>query len=538
VLTGLMTTPITRIGRPSPSLYRRWFAIVVLTTAVLIASAAAAAASPVPLRIPQPPDPLNIAAPPVSPNPPLVLNSANWAAADKVPATEVYGAAAPGFYLDQFGMVHLEGAVTQTSNAGTGSQVIGTLGPAARPDRDVFTIVHTFDGTYADLEITIAGTLLVTDPPSPAVTDLRFLSLESIVYPRSDSNQKFPANGPDWGADPADPPAWTQPVAGGPVYLEGIVKPGDFDDGPSPDIIGWLPEPIWPSHVVYTIVNANGGSYADLAIQTDGAIQLINPRPPAVPNNNSVSLEGVSYDLESSAASPIFPNEAAWVASNQVGGNPYDPASPGWYEDDAGIIHLEGAVTQTNANDPISDEIATLPQAAYPSRNVYAIVHTFDGTYADVWIGTNGTISVIGARGPAVTDLSFLSLEGITWEAASPEFFGLDVHGSEAQGATVTMRLRKARTLALVVQVARGHRLLTVGVVHVGRHPAGLSRIAWNLRVDGRLLRAGAYEVSLDALNGRLLSVPAAPGPRRLVVRANGQILIQRPRRIPVRRGT
>lgn len=80
--------------------------------------------------------------------------------------------------------------------------------------------------------------------------------------------------------------------------------------------------------------------------------------------------------------------------------NRYDPASPGWYEDDAGIIHLEGAVTQTDADDPISNEIATLPPAVAPSRNVYTIVHAIDGTYADVWIGTNGTINLIGRACP------------------------------------------------------------------------------------------------------------------------------------------
>jgi hypothetical protein len=88
--------------------------------------------------------------------------------------------------------------------------------------------------------------------------------------------------------------------------------------------------------------------------------------------------------------------------------------------------------------------------------------------------------------------------------------------------------LRKPRVLALVVQVVRKHRLVTLGVVHLGTHPAGRSRIHWNLRVNGRLLPAGrSYDVSLRALNGKLLSVPAPPGDLTLVVRANGRVHVK-----------
>jgi len=98
------------------------------------------------------------------------------------------------------------------------------------------------------------------------------------------------------------------------------------------------------------------------------------------------------------------------------------------------------------------------------------------------------------------------------------------VRRTEAQGAKVTVNLHKPRTLALLVQKVRGHRLLTVGEVHLGTHPAGKSHIHWNLRVNGRLLPAGSYEVSLHALNGKLLSVPAPPGPLTLIVLANGHV--------------
>ena len=55
-----------------------------------------------------------------------------------------------------------------------------------------------------------------------------------------------------------------------------------------------------------------------------------------------------------------------------------------------------------------------------------------------------------------------------------------------------------------------------------------MSNIHWNLKVNGRLLQTGRYEVSLDALNGHLLSVPAPPGPLTLVVLANGHVHVQK----------
>lgn len=43
------------------------------------------------------------------------------------------------------------------------------------------------------------------------------------------------------------------------------------------------------------------------------------------------------------------------------------------------------------------------------------IVPTFDGTYADLVVSTNGDIGVIAPRPPAVQAEAFVSLEGITF---------------------------------------------------------------------------------------------------------------------------
>jgi hypothetical protein len=171
-----------------------------------------------------------------------------------------------------------------------------------------------------------------------------------------------------------------------------------------------------------------------------------------------------------------------------------------------------------------SDIVGCIPDLSeWPSWNVFEIVHTFNGTYADVEIHTDGSIEVIAPRPPAVTGFGFVSLDGITFAAASPKFFGLATRGADRQGTRVTVMLRKPRLLALEVRAVRGNRLVKIGVVDVGRHRAGRSQLHWNLRVNGRPLGPGRYQVTLHALNGNILSVPAPPGPRTLLVLRNGR---------------
>jgi hypothetical protein len=89
-----------------------------------------------------------------------------------------------------------------------------------------------------------------------------------------------------------------------------------------------------------------------------------------------------------------------------------------WYTDGSGIVHLEGALTQTNPNSVNGSNpnlIATLPAEARPPHTVYTIAHTASGTYTDLAITELGEIFVLAPRPPAVTDFSFVSLEGITY---------------------------------------------------------------------------------------------------------------------------
>jgi hypothetical protein len=78
--------------------------------------------------------------------------------------------------------VHLVGAAKQTAAVGSSPKLLGTLPPAARPNRVVYTIVATFNGTYADIAINPNGQIGLIDPRPPAIKDYLFVSLECITY--------------------------------------------------------------------------------------------------------------------------------------------------------------------------------------------------------------------------------------------------------------------------------------------------------------------------------------------------------------------
>ncbi len=480
---------------------RRWSALLLATGALMLAMAGSAAAA----------------------SNPIPVNATNWS------PSAGFGSSSPGWYEDGLGIIHLTGAAKQISVRPPLQIVIGTLPAAARPARDVFTIVHTFSGTYTDLEIETNGTIAVIGPPSPAVEDLSFVSLEGISF---EPANMIPAsaitlNGTNWsprtgfGSDVGAPAAHR---TGGVVRLEGAAKQISPIGGGA-NFLGTVPGNDRPGNgTVYTIAATNDGTYADVAINTSGQIFLIEPRRPALKDYTFISLEGITYAAGNTLPSVagIFTNTGNW---SQFGA--FGSAAPGWFEDTGGFIHLEGGLQRTSTSGPNALLLGTLPIVARPTRTVYTIVHTFSGTYADLAITPAGQLLVIPPRPPAVTDISFVSLEGITFDAASPKHFQLGVRSSETQGATVAATLLKPRALALLVQAVHGHRLITIGLVRLGSQPAGISHIRWNLEVNGQLLTPGRYEVSLHALNGRLLSVPAPPGPLSLVL-ANGHLHVQR----------
>jgi hypothetical protein len=340
---------------------------------------------------------------------PISLNTANWS------ANAGFEASAPGWYQDGYGIVHLQGAAKQVSSAGTNPDVLGTLPVAARPSRNVFTVVHTFNGSFADLAIETNGQIAVIGPRFPAVQDFSFLSLESISYQPANANPvtAIPVNTANWSASAgfgSSGPAWYD--TSGTVHLQGAVAQVS-SSGPNSNLIGTLPAGVSPGYNVFTIVHTFDGTYADIAIGSDGTIRLISPRPPAVQDYTFVSLEGVQFQIGGSfnPNDNIPVNIANWSILAGFGSR-----SPYWYRDNSFIVHLEGAVTQISTTGTNPNLIGTLPADVAPTRAVYTIVHTFNGTYADLAIEPNGQILVIAPRAPAVRDYTFVSLEGITYQ--------------------------------------------------------------------------------------------------------------------------
>jgi hypothetical protein len=501
---------------------------------------------------------------------PIALNSQWWS------GNAGFGTMAPTAYLDDYGLVHLQGAAKQINPPcppfprtcvvhPSDPDLLGTLpggsfatlsGVPIAPQHPVFTIAHTNFGTYADIVIEPNGQIWLIDPRPPAVKDYSFVSLEGISYdpgnnpiPPSTCTQ-IQINGnnwsPDFKYDTKSPAACLYSLPGeipgsGGVHLEGAVTQISTQSSPSgPNVIGTIPDTgsDLPRYNIFTIAHTNFGTYADVEIvgftsANAGEIILISPAFPAVTDYSFVSLEGISYDDNSGGLVGVSPeNNWSYCApstnpcTNPFGAGSFFGRSVGGVEDSAGIVHLGGGIVQTSCCTSPGDAIAQLDPSLAPSWNVFEIVHTLGGTYADVEIQTDGSIRVIPPRSPAITNFGFLSLEGLTYAAASPKFFELGVRDTEHQGGTVTVMLRKPRLLALRVSTTRHHRLITIGVVHLGHHHAGCSKIHWNLRVNGRPLPPGRYQITLSAMNGNILSIPAPPGPRTLVVLRNGQVRV------------
>ena len=334
---------------------------------------------------------------------PITINTTNWT------GSAGFGSRAPAWYTDNSGVIHLQGAVSQISTSGTNPNLIGTLPTAARPAQQVFMPVHTFNGTYAEVVIAPStGDIFLFPPSPPAIEDVSFLSLESISYSTSHPATPIALNTANWEASPCcGTPVWFKDRSGV-VHLQ-----GDADQisgsGTSPDLIGTLPATVAPTHDVYTIVACGGGAYADLAIEPNGQITLIDPRPPAVKNYSAVSLSSIAY-RPAGAGTPIAVNTANWAGNAGFGSRP-----PAWYKDSSGVIHLQGAVRQTSTSGTSPNLIGTLPATVAPTHDVFTIVHTFAGTYADVGITPSGQIDLIDPRPPMVKDYTFASLEGITY---------------------------------------------------------------------------------------------------------------------------
>jgi hypothetical protein len=321
--------------------------------------------------------------------------------------------AVPGFFVDSSLVVHLRGAVWQGPRRGPNPLLIGVLPPEARPDRSVYELVHTFNGTYAGVEIDHFGNIYLIDAHAPAVRDLSFVSLEGVSFQRliSAANVPVPVNDANWSgqsrSDAVAPSAWRD--GSGVVHLQGAVTQTS-SHGPGTDVIGTLPEAFRPSRNVFTIAHSGAGTYVDLFISAlTGQIILTGAQGPAAADGRLVSLEGITFT--DNADLRITVNTADYRGSTV-----FNTFAPSAYVDGSGIVHLVGAIRQMSGTETGPKLVGTVPAVARPSRDVYQIVPTNAGTYAGVVITSAGQIRIIGPRPPMVSDLSFVSLEGITYQ--------------------------------------------------------------------------------------------------------------------------
>jgi hypothetical protein len=274
---------------------------------------------------------------------PITVNTLNWSGSAR------FASRHPAWYADRSGVIHLQGAVRQTSNSGAGADVIGTLPARARPKADMYTIVHTLDGTYADLVIAPGGAIDVIGPRSPAVQDYGFLSLEGITYRPTGSTSPIPINKFNWSGSArfgSRHPGWYQDRSGV-IHLQGAVRQTS-NLGPGASVIGTLPAKARPKANVFTIVHTFNGTYADLEVATSGRIILTAPPSPLVQDYTFVSLEGITYRA-AGRATAIFLNTNQWTGTTSFG-----TRTPAWYADKSGIIHLQGAVRQINTVDSVT----------------------------------------------------------------------------------------------------------------------------------------------------------------------------------------
>ena len=115
-----------------------------------------------------------------------------------------------------------------------------------------------------------------------------------------------------------------------------------------------------------------------------------------------------------------------------------------------------------------------------------------------------------------VVALASLGGCAVSWAVQpAPSSFTLSAGGSVSQGVTVKPVMKKQRVIGLVVFKQPSHaRLGTVVLGTFSGHPS----IHWNLKVSGKTLGGGKYEIDLRVFkNGKPSNIPG-PAPRHLVI--------------------
>jgi hypothetical protein len=88
------------------------------------------------------------------------------------------------------------------------------------------------------------------------------------------------------------------------------------------------------------------------------------------------------------------------------------------------------------------------------------------------------------------------------------------------------MTVATANFVGLVVTRRVGGNLVSLeGVVPLGAQSAGVHEVRWNLKLDGKRLAAGSYDVLLEIFDNQGHPSGLIPTPRyaRLTISSNGQ---------------
>jgi hypothetical protein len=220
------------------------------------------------------------------------------------------------------------------------------------------------------------------------------------------------------------------------------------------------------------------------------------------------SLTEVNTILDSNGcAGPITPEGVnLWFAASDCPGDFGNPQ--------LGSLQNNGGATQTMALEAGSAAIDKVPATttSCPPTDQRGFLRPDGETMCD-----------IGSYESGASPIHFKVIAGLT---TPPRFFALRLRGTEQAGATVVAVLHRPRVLVLrVVKLESRHRQAQVGLVQLGNHHAGRSTFHWNLRVGGYPLGNGHYQIAMYALDsGRVLSLPANPGVRAVIVQAHGQV--------------
>jgi hypothetical protein len=97
----------------------------------------------------------------------------------------------------------------------------------------------------------------------------------------------------------------------------------------------------------------------------------------------------------------------------------------------------------------------------------------------------------------------------------APSSFTLSAGGKVSQGVTVKPVMKKQRVIGLVVFKESHHT--QVGTVRLGTF-SGHPSIHWNLKVNGKTLGAGKYEIDLRVFKSGKPSTIPGPPPRHLSI--------------------